>query len=81
MKDFYLGVYEKAMPVDITWEERLSAAKEAGYSFLEISIDESDMRQERLSWSKKQRFDLLRTSQSVGLPIRTMCLSGHRNTL
>ena len=48
MKDFYLGLYEKATPADISWAERLNTTKDVGYSFMEISIDESDMRQERL---------------------------------
>lgn len=78
MKDFYLGLYEKATPVNISWTERLNAAKNSGYSFMEISIDESDMRQERLDWGISKRYELLKISQDAGLPIRTMCLSGHR---
>ena len=78
MNDFYLGIYEKATPPDISWQERLAAIKEAGYSFMEISIDESDIRLERLDWSTDRRHELLRISQDIGLPIRTMCLSGHR---
>ena len=42
MKSYTLGLYEKAMPKDLTWEEKLLAAKEAGYDFVEISIDETD---------------------------------------
>jgi len=74
----YLGLYEKATPADLSWEERLIAVKEAGFDFLEISIDESDMRLSRLEWTKEQRQELFCVAQTIGLPIRTMCLSAHR---
>ena len=31
-----------------------------------------------LDWTKEERLDLVKTMYEVGLPIRTMCLSGHR---
>lgn len=45
---FRLGIYEKAMPTSLTWEERLIHAKEAGFDFVEISVDETDERRARL---------------------------------
>lgn len=51
MSDYILGVYEKFTPEHLTLEERLYAAKECGYDFLEISIDESDKRLSRLKWT------------------------------
>ena len=33
-----LGLYEKALPPGLRWEERLLAAKELGFDYLEISI-------------------------------------------
>lgn len=42
MKAYSIGLYEKAMPNTLTWKEKLEAAKEAGYDFVEISIDETD---------------------------------------
>ena len=39
-----VGLYEKALPASMCWEERLTAAGQAGYDFVEISIDESDER-------------------------------------
>ena len=78
MKQYQLGIYEKAMPSGLSWLERLLAAKEAGFDFVEISIDETDARQARLNWSKEERQSLLNACITVGMPIRTMCLSGHR---
>ncbi len=75
---YSLGLYEKAMPNEYTWRERLEAARRAGFDFLEISIDESEARLARLEWSDREIRELCELSRSVGLPIETMCLSGHR---
>ena len=34
-----VGLYEKALPSDWSWDQRLVATAEAGYDFAEISID------------------------------------------
>ena len=31
MKAYTIGLYEKAMPKELTWKEKLEAAKQAGY--------------------------------------------------
>ena len=77
-KAYTLGLYEKAMPSELSWAERLTAAKEAGFDFVEISIDETDARLARLDMPWEERLSLVRTMYEVGVPIRTMCLSGHR---
>lgn len=77
MKKYSLGLYEKSMPNSLTWVEKLQIAKDSGYDSVEISIDETDAKLERL-----YNFDLAREIKeailSVGLPVKTMCLSGHR---
>jgi len=78
MKKYELGMYEKATPNSQTWEERLLVAKEAGYDYVEISIDETDAKLSRLDWTKEERAELLALMQRTGMPIRSMCLSGHR---
>ena len=78
MKAYTLGLYEKAMPSTLSWEERLAEAKNAGFDFVEISIDETDAKLARLDWTGVERLELLKTMDKVGLPIRSMCLSGHR---
>lgn len=73
-----LGLYEKALPPEWSWNDRLRTAKELGFDFMEISIDESDHRIDRLFWNKVQRMELLLTSKVLKMPIRSMCLSTHR---
>lgn len=78
MKEYALGVYEKALPEGLSWRERLLAARTAGYDFLEISIDESDRRLCRLEKDSAERRELAGAMEEAGLPIRSMCLSAHR---
>ena len=78
MKAYTIGLYEKAMPNTLSWKEKLEAAKEAGYDFVEISIDETDAKLARLDWTKEERLELVKTMYEVGIPVRSMCLSGHR---
>jgi L-ribulose-5-phosphate 3-epimerase len=78
MQDNLFGLYEKALPKQLTWEERLVAAKDAGYDFMEISIDETDDRIGRLKWSKSERTRLVECIHRVDLPILSMCLSANR---
>ncbi|HBY96984.1 MAG TPA: xylulose 5-phosphate 3-epimerase [Chloroflexi bacterium] len=73
-----VGLYEKALPPDWSWEERLCGAGEAGYDFVEISIDESNLRLARLDWPASKRVVLRRAIADSGVPILTVCLSGHR---
>ena len=78
MKRYHIGLYEKAMPASLSWREKLECAKKCGYDFVEISIDESDQRLSRLDWTKEERAQLRELMAEVGVPIRSMCLSGHR---
>lgn len=73
-----LGLYEKALPADWSWEQRLSAARDMGFDFVELSVDESDERIARLSWDARRREELRTLSVKLGMPIRSMCLSAHR---
>lgn len=75
MKNYTLGIYEKALPANLTWREKLEFAKKVGYDFLEISIDETNEKLQRLDSDDK--YELLKLSKEI-LPIETMCLSGHR---
>lgn len=78
MKSYAIGLYEKAIPKSMDWEKKLCTAKECGYDFLEISIDETEEKLSRLEWSKSARLEMVYLMQEIGLPIRSMCLSGHR---
>lgn len=78
MKKYTLGLYEKAMPNELTWQQKLEAARDAGYDYVEISIDETEEKLSRLDMSGAERMMLINTGMVMGMPIRSMCLSGHR---
>lgn len=78
MKKLPIGIYEKALPFNVDWHERLTLARYAGFDFVEVSIDESDGRLIRLDWSERERANLRQAIASTGVPLTTMCLSGHR---
>ena len=78
MRTYTFGMYEKAVPNELSFREKLLAAGEAGFDALEVSIDESDQRLARLNWTKQQRAELLAATRETGVYINTMCLSGHR---
>lgn len=73
-----IGIYEKATPKNFTWRERLAFAKELGFDFVEMSVDESDSRLARLDWTKKERLDIVQAIYETGIRIPSICFSGHR---
>lgn len=75
MKAYSLGLYEKSMPSDLTWREKLQEAKDAGYDYLELSIDATEEKIKRLDMTREERLDLINAMYEKGIPIRTMCVS------
>ena len=73
-----LGVYEKALPVDSDWHERLDIAGQIGFDFVELSCDESSARQARMDWKASERRALRDAVAKSGVPLLSMCLSAHR---
>lgn len=73
-----VGIYEKALPQDLTWEEKFKLTHDLGFNFLEFSIDESDERLARLDWTEKQRAEFRDAMWRTHSRINTMMLSGHR---
>lgn len=77
-KSYLLGMYEKAVPAELTWIERLEVARDSGFDYVEISVDESDSRLERLEWTPAERRQLVRAMDNTGERVRSLCLSAHR---
>ena len=73
-----LGIYEKALPAGECWRERLQLAKELGFDFVEMSVDETDARLARLDWRAEQRLALVSAVAETGVRVPSMCLSAHR---
>lgn len=75
MKTYELGLYEKAMPNTLTWHEKLSAAKKAGFDYVEMSIDATEEKIKRVKMPGEERLQLVKEMYETGIPIRTMCVS------
>ena len=65
-KKYCLGLYEKAMPGNLTMAEKLTAAREAGYDYLEMSVDETDEKLARLNMSREERKTVLTVPKDGG---------------
>ncbi len=73
-----LGLYEKALDPSLCWVDKLKAVQALGFDYIEICIDEDDSRLNRLYFSDSEIEQMRRDCFQVGIPVRTMCLSGHR---
>lgn len=78
MTENALGIYEKALPQDLTWEEKFNLVHELGFNFIEFSIDENNERLARLDWTKEERQEFRDALWKTNSRINTMMLSGHR---
>lgn len=78
MREYQLGLYEKSMPKDLSWEEKLQAAKQAGFDYVEMSIDETDEKLQRLDMDEAEKAAILHAVRDTGIPFGSICLSGHR---
>ena len=76
MDKINLGIYEKALPNDLNIHQKLKLAKEIGFDQVEISVDETDEKLNRIY--NGFAYDLAKAQRDEGVRIRTMCLSGHR---
>ena len=72
-----IGVYEKSMPVEMPFKDKLITAKNAGFDFMELSVDETEEKLNRLFGGDFLNEEKRAVSEA-GLPVMTMCLSGHR---
>lgn len=75
MKEYEIGLYEKAIRNSLSWKEKLLCAKECGYDYLELCVDASDERIARIYMSREERFELLELMYETKLPIRSMSVS------
>ena len=76
-RQYLLGMYEKSMPMTLSWEEKLTACKKAGFDWVEISIDETDEKIARLT-DRKVIDEIKKAIRKTGVPIYTMCFSSQR---
>ena len=70
-----LRIYEKALP-GLSWEERYTLAENAGYDFIELSIDKK--RLNKLDYTDHQIQEVIDAAARHHMTIETMTLSANR---
>lgn len=75
MKKYELGLYEKAMRNGLSWREKLQCTKECGYDYLEISIDATDEKINRIFMDKHEKKIIMEAVFDTGIPIGSMSVS------
>lgn len=73
-----IGIYEKALPNQLSWQQKMTEAKSLGFDFIELSIDESQERQARLDWCDDDIYALRHLCEKNGIFFHSICLSAHR---
>lgn len=75
MKKYEIGLYEKAMRNTLTWKEKLQCAKECGYDYLEISIDVTEEKINRIYMDTEEKREIMEAIFDTGIPIGSMSVS------
>ena len=75
MKKYEIGLYEKAMRNTMSWNEKLRCAKECGYDYLEICIDATDEKINRIFMDQEEKKRIMEAVFDVDLPIGSMSVS------
>ncbi|MBD3689687.1 L-ribulose-5-phosphate 3-epimerase [Nanchangia anserum] len=76
-----LGIYEKALRWTGEWRSFFDQAVEAGFSFVDISVDETPERAARLDWDDAQCAEVREAAAAAGVQIGGICLSLHRRIM
>ena len=75
MKKYEIGLYEKAIRNTFTWKEKLQCAKECGYDYLEISIDATEEKINRIYMDTEEKREIMEAIFDTGIPIGSMSVS------
>lgn len=75
MKKYKIGLYEKAIRNSLPWKEKLMIAKACNYDYLEMSIDATEEKINRIYMDKSERKEIVDATFDVGIPIDSMSIS------
>lgn len=78
--EYYLSLYEKAMPDSLPLKDKILASIEMGFDSCEICIDTNEIRQQRLNWTKNEFADFKDFLSEHQLSIYSISLSALRDS-
>ena len=76
--DVELGIYEKALAFNGDWDEFFGSAARGGFSFVDLSVDETPQRLARLDWTAAERAEIRTAAARHSVSLGGLCLSVHR---
>lgn len=78
-----VGIYEKALNGhphgSSDWDAYLAQVSDLGFSFIDISVDETPERIARLDWDSAMRREVRKSAERSGTMLGGLCLSVHRS--
>ena len=78
-KLYKLGLYEKAKAPNLSWKDKFDICLKSGFDFMELSLDESIEKKNRLKWNKSQKKDFLDAQKEVGISVPSINISTFKN--
>lgn len=75
MKKYKIGLYEKAIRNSLSWKEKLEITKACGYDYLEMSIDATEEKINRIYMDTGEWKKIVDATYETGVPIRSMSVS------
>jgi L-ribulose-5-phosphate 3-epimerase len=77
LRDLPLGIYEKSVCSTLSWEDKFSLIKDAGYDYFEISIDGTPEKLTRLE-NRYEQLHIRHASEALDTPLYTMAFTANR---
>ena len=77
LKELPFGIYEKSICTTWPWEDKFHLVKNAGYDYLEIAIDATPLKLNRL-YDKEEKLAIRRASEKVDIPLYTFAFTANR---
>lgn len=75
MKHYKIGLYEKAMRGNLSWKEKLQCAKECGYDYVEMTIDATEEKIQRIYMGVEEKKEIVNAMFEAEIPIQSMSVS------
>ena len=77
LRDLPFGLYEKSICTTWPWEDKLHLIKDAGYDYLEIAIDATPSKLDRL-YNRDEQNAIRRASEKIDVPFYTFAFTANR---